>query len=165
MKTKRTVLLGMLIAISLVLGYVEFSLPNFVPIPGIKLGLANIPVMYALFKLKPIHTFTISIIRVTIISLAFGNLLYFAFSLAGAFCSILVMIILKKLQLFSLTGISICGGVCHNLGQIIIAVIVLDAPGLFYYFPFLLIAGIVAGIIIGLISKLLIERVKLPFAI
>ncbi len=161
-KTKVLVLLSMFIAVSLVLGYVEFLLPNFIPIPGIKLGLANIPVIYALFKLKLPHALLISFARILILSLAFGNIFYFCFSIAGALFSILTMLLLQKTKLFTITGVSIGGGVAHNLGQICIAALLFKTPGLFYYFPFLLIAGIIAGIIIGLLSQLLINRVHLP---
>lgn len=161
-KTKVLTLLSMLTAISLVLGYVEFLLPSFIPVPGIKLGLANIPVIYALAKLKPQHALLISFLRVIILSLAFGNLFYFAFSIAGALCSILTMFLLRKSKLFTITGISVAGGVAHNLGQISIAALLFQTTGLFYYFPVLLLAGIIAGMLIGFLSQVLINRVNLP---
>ena len=161
MKTHRITLLAMLIAISILFGYLEAILPLLIAIPGIKLGLANIPIMFAVYKMRPLDVFLISIVRVVILSLTFRNMLAFLFSLSGAIFSISIMLLFKQSKFFSVTGVSIAGGVAHNMGQIIMAALILQIPGLLYYFPLLIIAGIITGIIIGLISGLLIERVNL----
>lgn len=161
MKTHRITLLAMLIAISILFGYLEAILPLLIAIPGIKLGLANIPIMFAVYKMKPLDVFLISIVRVAILSLTFRNMLAFLFSLSGAIFSISIMLLFKQSKFFSVTGVSIAGGVAHNMGQIIMAALILQIPGLLYYLPLLIIAGVIAGIIIGLISGLLIERVNL----
>lgn len=161
MKTHRITLLAMLIAISILFGYLEAILPLLIAIPGIKLGFANIPIMFAVYKMKPLDVFLISIVRVVILSLTFRNMLAFLFSLSGAIFSISIMLLFKQSKFFSVTGVSIAGGVAHNMGQIIMAALILQIPGLLYYLPLLIIAGVIAGIIIGLISGLLIERINL----
>lgn len=159
MKTRRLTLLGMLIAISILLSYIEAMFPPLMAIPGVKLGLANIPIMFGIYKMRLLDVFLISFVRILIISLTFRNMLAFLFSLSGALLSILVMLLLKRSKLLSVTGVSIAGGVAHNIGQILIAVILLETSGLLYYLPFLIIAGIIAGSFVGLLCGVLINRV------
>ncbi|NLJ70165.1 MAG: Gx transporter family protein [Clostridiaceae bacterium] len=163
MKTKRITLLAMLIALSMVLSYLESLLPQVYIVPGIKIGLANIPVMFAIFKLKPSDALLISGIRIFLLAILFRNFLSFIFSITGGLMSIAFMLLFKKMKTFSIMGISVIGGVAHNLGQILIAVFVVNTPGLLFYLPILIIAGTLAGIVIGLICNLLVEHIQLPF--
>ena len=163
MKTKRITFLAMLIAISMILSYLESFLPQIYIVPGIKLGLANIPVMFAIFKLKPSDALIISGIRILLLSMLFRNFLSFLFSITGGLMSIGLMLLCKKMKFFSILGISVVGGVSHNLGQILIAVFIANTPGLFFYLPILIVSGTLAGIAIGLICNLLVNRIQLPF--
>ena len=126
-----------------------------------KLGLANLVVIFALYKLGPQQAAVISLVRVLLITFTFGNAFSFAYSLAGAVLSFVVMLLLKKTGKFSLLGVSIAGGVCHNIGQILVAMAVLGTAELIWYLPALLIAGTVAGICIGAAGALVTARVKL----
>lgn len=162
MKTKRITLLAMLIAISMILSYLESLLPQIYIVPGIKLGLANIPVMFAIFKLKPTDALIVSGIRILLLSMLFRSFLSFIFSITGGLMSIAFMLLCKKINTFSIMGISVIGGVTHNLGQILIAVFIVNTPGLFFYLPILIVAGTLAGIAIGLICNLLVNRIQLP---
>ncbi|HHU53555.1 MAG TPA: Gx transporter family protein [Clostridiaceae bacterium] len=162
MKTKRITFLAMLIAISMILSYLESFLPQIYIVPGIKLGLANIPVMFAIFKLKPSDALIISGIRILLLSMLFRNFLSFLFSITGGLMSIGLMLLCKKMKFFSILGISVVGGVSHNLGQILIAVFIANTPGLFFYLPILIVSGTLAGIAIGLICNLLVNRIQLP---
>ncbi|NLM18772.1 MAG: Gx transporter family protein [Clostridiaceae bacterium] len=163
MKTKRITFLAMFIAISMILSYLESLLPQIYIVPGIKLGLANIPVMFAIFKLKPSDALLISGIRIFLLSILFRSFLSFIFSITGGLISIAFMLFFKKINTFSIMGISVIGGVAHNLGQILIAVFIVNTPGLLFYLPILIIAGTLAGIAIGLICNLLVNRIQLPF--
>lgn len=163
MKTKRITFLAMLVAISMVLSYLESLLPQIYIVPGIKLGLANIPVMFAVFKLKPSDALLISGIRIFLLSILFRSFLSFVFSITGGLMSIAFMLLFKRMNTFSIMGISVIGGVTHNLGQILIAVFIVNTPGLLFYFPVLIITGTLAGIAIGLICNLLVNRIQLPF--
>ena len=145
----------------MVLSFVESQIPAFVAIPGVKIGLANIAVIFALYKLGWKEAVAVSIVRVFLVSLLFGSFLSLLYSLAGAVLSLSVMLILKGIKVIGKIGVSVCGGVCHNIGQIIMASIVMETNVIVYYLPFLLLSGTVAGIAIGLASALLVERVKL----
>jgi len=160
MKTREIAETGLLIALALVLSYVESLIPAFVAIPGIKVGLANIVVVYALYRLGFKHAVLISILRVLLASLLFGTVLTLAYSAAGAVLSLAGMALLKKTGLFGTTAVSVSGAVLHNLGQITVAVFILETDALLYYLPFLILSGVVTGIVIGIISSMLIKRVN-----
>ena len=138
------------------------SSPSIVAsVPGIKMGLPNIAIIFTLYKLGVKEAFTVSLIRLIFASLLFGTLLSFSYSLAGALLSLSVMALLKKVDLFSLAGISVCGGVLHNLGQILVAIFMTGVKEIAYYMIFLAVAGTISGVVIGLTSALLIKRIKL----
>ncbi len=159
--TKRLSLLSLLTSLALILSFVESQLPPIYPsIPGIKVGLANIVIIYSLYSLCPIDTIAISLIRVFTVSLLFGNALVLAYSLSGAILSFLVMLILKKLNKFSCVGVSVAGAVSHNLGQIGVAILLLNTPQIGYYMIILALTGAIAGILIGLCAAILIKRTK-----
>ena len=162
MKSSRTYQLasyGILIALAFILSWLETLLPNPLEgmVPGIKLGLANLVVIVALYRVSIPASITISLIRVLLVSFTFGNLSMFFYSLAGAALSLIMMLSLKHLKCFSSTGVSIAGGLSHNLGQIIVAMLVLGSS-LFYYLPYLLLGGCISGLFIGLLASLVLRH-------
>ena len=158
MGTKKTAQVGMLVAAAFVLGYVESLLPISFGIPGIKLGLSNIVVLLFLYEGTAKEALGIALVRIVLTGLTFGNFSTMAYSLAGGIFSFLVMFLLKKSNVFSVYGVSIAGGVSHNIGQIAVAVLVLQTGLLMYYLPFLLVAGCVAGACIGFVGGILVKR-------
>ena len=165
MKTKRIACLGLFIALAFVLSYVEYLLPLNIGIPGAKVGLANLVVMVALYTLGKKDAALLSIVRVVLVGFTFGNLAMMLYSMAGALLSFIVMLIAKRTKLFSITGVSVLGGVFHNVGQIIVAMFVLETASLLYYLPFLIVIGTISGIVIGVISGLITVRVDRLFDI
>ena len=163
MKTKKIARIGMLVAVAFVLSYVESILPISFGIPGIKIGLSNIVVMLALYELKPGEAFGISVTRILLMGITFGSLSTFMYSLAGGLLSFFIMLLLKKGNLFSVYGVSLTGGVCHNVGQILVAIFVLRTSLLIYYLPFLLVAGCLSGVAIGFVAALLQKRLHHAF--
>jgi len=159
MKTREIARIGMLVAVAFVLSYVESLLPISFGILGIKIGLSNIVVMLCLYECSLRQTFGIAVIRILLVGLTFGNLSMMMYSLAGGMLSLAIMTVLKHSGRFSVYGVSIAGGVCHNIGQILVAIVVLRQKGLiFYYLPFLLTAGCVAGACIGVVAAVLVRR-------
>jgi heptaprenyl diphosphate synthase len=161
MKTLKLTVMALTTAIALVLSFVESQIPAFVAVPGVKMGLANIAIVYALYRLGWKEAALISLIRVVLVSLLFGSAASFLYSLAGAVLSLLGMALLKKTGKFTEIVVSVAGGVLHNIGQIAMASIILETDALRYYLPFLLVSGILAGVVIGLISGILIRRIHL----
>ena len=161
-KTKKLTVLALLSAAALIFAYVESLFPPLVAsIPGIKMGLPNIAIIFTLYKFGVKEAFVVSFIRLIFVSLLFGNIMSFWYSLAGAVLSLSVMAILKKLDLFSLAGISVAGGVLHNLGQILVAILLTGVKEIAYYMIFLAVSGTISGILIGLVSAFIIKRIKL----
>lgn len=163
MKTKKIAMLGLYIALAFVLSYIESLLPFSIGIPGAKIGLANLVIVVALFTIGSREAFCLSVVRVMMVGLTFGNMAMTIYSLAGAMLSFLVMIIAKRTGKLSTTGVSVLGGVFHNVGQIIVAIFVLETTGLLYYLPFLIIVGTISGVVIGVLSSMIIARVKVAF--
>lgn len=161
MKTSKITLMALSIAVAMVLSFVESQIPAFVAVPGVKVGLANIAVMFTLYKLGWKEAAVISLVRVFMVSLLFGSAASLFYSAAGAALSLLGMILLKKSGLFSPVAVSIAGGVLHNVGQIAMACLLLDTNVIGYYLPFLILSGIAAGIVVGLAAAVLIKRVTL----
>lgn len=155
----RIALYGLLIALALVLSYVESLVPAFFAVPGMKLGLTNLVVLVALYKMDAKSAITINVIRVLLVSFMFGNAASFAYSLAGAVLSFLIMFLLKSTGKFSLYMVSVCGGVFHNVGQILMAMILLSTTSIGYYLMILWFTGIVTGLLIGIISAEIIKRI------
>lgn len=147
----------MMVALAFTLSYLESLIPFNFGIPGVKLGLANLVVVTALYIMTPWQAFAIAVIRIFLAGLTFGNFYSLAYSLCGGLLSFIVMLAVKKTSL-SVIGVSMLGGICHNLGQIIVAAIVMRTARIVYYFPVLLIAGLVTGLLMGIIAKLAIER-------
>lgn len=164
MKTSRIALIGMLVAVAFVLSYVEALLPIHVGIPGVKVGLSNIVVVLCLYECSVKETFGIALIRIVLVGFTFGSLSTMIYSLAGGMLSFLVMLLLKRSGKFSVYGVSLAGGVCHNIGQIFVAFLVLQTELLLYYLPFLLLAGCIAGLAIGFVAALLTRRLEAVFS-
>ena len=157
MKTKDVAVIGVLAAFGAILSYIEAILSFSTGIPGVKIGLANIAVVVALYMYGSKNAFMINIVRIIVVGLLFGNAFSMVFSAAGAIISFVVMVLFKKTNRFSPLGVSAVGGVAHNIGQIMIAALVVDSYSVIYYMPALFIAGIITGVIIGIVSKLLIK--------
>ena len=159
MSTKRLATDAMFLTLALVVSYIEVLIPIPVGIPGIKLGLANGVIMVLLFFTTWIRTLEISVIRVVLAGFLFGNPMTIAYSLAGGILSLIVMGILKKIKGFSSVGISVGGGVAHNIGQLSIAVILMENTKIYYYAPVLLLTGTIAGVMIGVLSGVLVKKI------
>lgn len=157
-RTKRLTYSALMAALALIFSYIEVLIPFNIGVPGIKLGIANLVVIIALYYLGPGYAFSINLIRVVVAGLLFNGLFGFLYSLAGAVLSFAIMFLAKKSGLFSITGVSICGAVFHNLGQIIIAAFLISSLKIFAYFPVLIISGVVCGTIIGIIAYLIMQR-------
>jgi heptaprenyl diphosphate synthase len=157
----KTAYLGLFSALAIIFGYVETLIPVFAGIPGIKLGLANLAVVFILEKYTWKEAVIVSFIRILVIGFLFGNLFSIVYSLAGAALSLTVMTLLKKKSDFSLVGISVAGGVSHNVGQLIIAILVVENASLIYYAPALLISGVITGLLIGWLTTEVSRRIRL----
>ncbi len=157
--SKKISLLALFTAFAVVLGYVESFIPSL-GIPGAKLGLANLAVMLTMYMLGTYQGLIVSIIRILIIGMYFGNLFSILFSIAGAVISYVVMVLLKKTNILSMITIGVFGGVFHNIGQIIIAMFVVETYQVIYYLPVLLIVGIITGAVIGTVSNMVYSRTK-----
>ncbi len=156
--TKNIARIGMLVAVAFVLSYIESVLPLNLGIPGIKAGLSNIVVVFSIFNFPPLTAFSIAIVRIVLSGLAFGGMSGMFYSLAGGILSFIIMLILKKTRKFSVYGVSVAGGVSHNIGQILVAMAVLQSSMVIYYLPFLLVAGVAAGIIVGMLAAVLVKK-------
>ena len=154
-------LYGMLISIALVASYIESIIPIPYPVYGMKIGLANIIIVWVLYSLGAKAAAIISFARVLIAGFLFGNFYSIIFSLVGAGLSLGIMFVLKKTKKFSIVGVSIAGGVTHNLGQIIVAAVVLENIRITYVFPILMVSGVVAGIAIGILGGILFRKIKI----
>lgn len=150
---------GMMIALAFLLSYVETLVPISLGVPGVKLGLANLVSIVALYTIGIKGTVVISLVRILLVGLTFGNLFSMFYSLGGGGLSLLFMVAAKRRDWFSQTGVSILGGAGHNVGQLAVAALVVENGYVFYYLPFLLAAGTVAGALIGLLGGIIIKRI------
>ncbi|MCR5742725.1 MAG: Gx transporter family protein [Lachnospiraceae bacterium] len=158
-KSQTIALYGVLTALALVFGYIESVLPVFVFVPGMKLGLSNILVVFALYRLGDKSAMAINLIRIVISSMLFGNVVSLIYSLAGGMLSTIVMIILKHINVFNIVTVSVVGGICHNVGQIIAAAILMSTSAIMYYLAVLWISGMVFGALIGLLAGVIVRRI------
>lgn len=157
--TKKLTTLSLLISVAMVLSYIESLIPAFVAVPGVKVGLSNIATVFALYTLGAPGAVAVSVIRVFLSSLLFGNFAMMIYSLAGAALALTFMILIKATGLFSEVGVSVIGGIMHNAGQIIAAAFMMENSGILSYLVPLVISGTIAGVAVGLISALLIKRI------
>lgn len=151
---------GLFAALAILMGYVEMLIPVPVPIPGVKLGLANVIIIIMMYFMDTKSAFFVSLIRVVLSGLLFAGFAGLLYSLAGAMLSFAVMALLKKADKFSIVGVSIAGGVFHNVGQIIVAALAVENVKMAYYLPFLLVSGVVTGMLIGIVAKTALGYLK-----
>ena len=156
----RVAYFGVFTALALIFSYVETLIPINFGIPGIKLGLANLIIIIALYKMSVKEAYVLSVVRVVLAGFIFGTLFSIIYSLAGGLLSLTVMTLLKKTDKFSLFGISMAGGVFHNVGQLIVAIIVMENLNIAYYMPVLLISGLITGFMIGLVAGEMLKRLS-----
>ncbi|MCF0140552.1 MAG: Gx transporter family protein [Mogibacterium sp.] len=159
-KTKRIAYIALMVALALIFSYVEAIIPYNPGIPGVKLGIANIVTLVALYKFGWKDAAAISVLRIVIAGLLFNGLFGMLYALAGALVSFVGMLGLKKTNLFSVVGVSMAGGVLHNFGQLLVAAALIEDLRIFIYFPVLLFSGIVCGIAIGVAATLILKSLR-----
>ena len=156
----RAAYFGVFTALALIFSYIETLIPTQFGVPGIKLGLANLIIVIVLYRTGWREALLLSVVRVVLAGFIFGNLFSIVYSLAGGIFSLAVMALLKKTERFSVIGISIAGGVCHNIGQLIVAMVVVETYQVGYYLPVLLIAGVITGAVIGAVAGEVLKRIR-----
>lgn len=159
-KLKRMTTLAMLVATAMILSFVESQIPPIVPIPGVKLGLANAATIFALYKLGAPEAITVSLVRVSLSSMLFGSVTSFAYAIAGALLSFGIMFLLKQLRIFAKFTVSIVGAVAHNIAQIGVAMLILQTEVVIYYLPALMISAILTGAAIGALAAVLLKKTE-----
>ena len=160
-KTLKLTTLALTVSFAMLLSYIESRIPTLVAIPGVKVGLANIAVIFTLYKFGVKEAIAVSTVRVLLISTLFGTPVSFIYSITGAVFSLAVMLLLKKLTPLTEVAVSVAGGVMHNVGQIAAASFMLGTNVVLYYLPFLLVSGCIAGIVVGIVAALLVKKVRL----
>lgn len=151
---------GVFTALALIFSYVETLIPFQFGIPGVKLGLANLIIVIVLYKTDWKEALLLSIVRIVLAGFIFGSLFSILYSLAGGILSLAVMALLKKKDSFSVMGVSMAGGVTHNVGQLIVAMIVVETYQVGNYLPVLLIAGLITGAVIGIVAGEVLKRIR-----
>ena len=160
-KSRKLAYLGLCTAVALILAYVEVLLPPlYTAVPGIKLGLPNIAIIFVLYRYGVRYAAAVSFVRMAVVALLFGNPMTFVYSLAGAALSLLVMALLRRLDFLSVVGVSVAGGVFHNVGQILMAMLLLGTAELGYYLIVLAITGTISGIFVGLCGAMAVKRIS-----
>lgn len=159
-RIRKTAFMGLFLALAMICSYIETLIPFSVGIPGIKLGLANIVVVLMLYSVGTKEALLVSLLRIVLVGILFGNAFSILYSLSGGILSLLVMFLMKKTDKFSCASVSITGGISHNIGQIIVAAWIVNSYNVFFYVPVLLFAGLVTGLLIGVIAKEVIVRLK-----
>ena len=160
LKTKRMAISSMFVCLALIFSYVEAVIPFNAGIPGVKLGIANLVVIIVLYEMNFRYAFAINCMRIFIAGLLFNGVFGALYSLAGGLLSLIVMWLLKKTKLFSMVGVSMAGGVAHNMGQLLVAALIVSNLKMFLYFPILMFSGIASGIMIGIVAYVIDK--KLP---
>ena len=157
-KSKKVAVFALCVALAFTLSFLETMIPINIGVPGVKIGLANLVVVAALYLLDKKEAFAISMIRILISGLLFSGAFSLLYSFAGGILSFLVMLLAMKSKKISILGVSVLGATVHNIGQIIVAAIVMQTPRIVYYLPVLLLSGAAAGIVVGIISKIVVGR-------
>lgn len=159
-RSKTVAFLGLYTALALILAYVEILIqPLFPSLPGIKMGLPNVVIVFLLYRRGAGTAMGVSLVRILLVSILFGNVMALWYSLAGAILSLGVMFLLRRLNWLSPVGVSVAGGVTHNVGQILMAMLLLETAELGYYLVVLTVSGTVAGVLVGLCGALLIRKI------
>ena len=156
---RRVAISALFASLALIFSYIEAILPAAPGIPGIKLGIANLVVIIAMYRLNSRYALTVNLIRIFLAGFMFSGLYGAIYSLCGCILSFAVMYLLKKSDAFSVVGVSMGGGVAHNIGQLCIAAVLVSSPQIFYYLPVLIISGTVSGILIGWLGWILLEHI------
>ena len=160
MKTDRIAKYSLLIALAMIFSYLEAQIPAFFAVPGMKLGLTNVVVLTALYLMDAKSAMLINLLRIFLVSVMFGNGMSLAYSAAGGILSGIVMILLKRTGKFSIVTVSAAGGVCHNVGQILVAMAMLETRSLGWYLLILWFTGLTAGLAIGILGGMLVKRLE-----
>ena len=158
-KSMKTAYLGLLLALAVICGYIEALIPVPVPVPGMKLGLANLVIAAVLYLYGPVEAITVSLLRVLIIGFLFGNMFSIVYGMSGAAASLISMALLKRTRAFGIIGVSALGGVVHNVAQVIAAVLILQGFPWRWYLPVLMLAVLAAGILVGLADRIVLPRI------
>ena len=158
-RKNRAAVFGVFTALALIFSYVELLIPINFGIPGAKLGLANLVIVIVLYKTDWKEALLLSVVRIILAGFLFGNLFGILYSLAGGILSLAVMTLLQKTGAFSVIGVSMAGGVSHNVGQLIIAMLVVETYAVGYYLPVLLITGLITGTLIGIAGREMLKRI------
>lgn len=161
MKIKKLAYMGLTITLALIMSYVETFIPMPTFAPGIKLGLANLVIVFVLYKFGCKEAFFVSLLRVLIAGFMFGNMSSIIYGMVGAIFSLIVMCLIGKVLKYGVISVSICGALAHVTGQMLVAGMVTDFGIIKYYAPYLLIASFICGAIIGIISNILISRITI----
>ena len=158
--TKKLVMMALVASVAMVLSAIELQIPAFTTIPGVKIGFANIAVIFALYRFGAKEAITISLVRIITIAILFGNASTLIYSLAGAFLSFSVMLLLKRFTPLSTVSVSVAGGLFHNIGQIIVACLVMETAAIAIELPWLFLSGTIAGIAVGVAASFLIKAMQ-----
>ena len=156
---RRTAFLGLFLALALVCSYVEALIPFSIGIPGVKLGLTNIVVVLMMYCVGEKDAILVSVLRIILAGFMFGNAFSIIYSLAGGLLSFVVMLLLKRTGKLAVMSVSVAGGLSHNIGQLLIAALIVENYNILYYIPVLVAAGIITGLIIGVLSSEIILRI------
>ena len=151
---------ALMAALALIFSYIEAIIPINLGFPGIKIGFANIVVLMALYYLGPRYAFMINVLRIVVAALLFGSVFSGLYALAGGVFSFLVMLALKKTDIFSITAVSMAGGAAHNMAQLAVAMAIVKTPQIALYLPVLLLTGAAAGIFSGIVCNLVLRKIK-----
>ena len=157
-KTKKLAACSVLAAAALILSYVETLIPFSLGLPGVKVGFANIVIVYTLYRFGGKYALAVNVVRIALAGLLFGSPFSLLYALAGGLVSLAAMVLIKKIGVFSVTGTSMAGGVFHNLGQLIAAACVVETVQVIAWLPVLIFSGIAAGIVNGLAARLCLDR-------
>lgn len=157
-KTHKVAWMGLLVAVAMVLSWIEAQLPVMAAVPGVRLGLTNLAVLVALYQQGAREAMFLNVLRIVLVGITFGNLSAMLYSLAGGICSGIVMLIMKKTGKFGVVTVSVAGGIFHNVGQILVAMAVLETRAVLYYLPVLWFSGIAAGACVGLLCAYVLKR-------
>ena len=157
---KKVAYYGVFAALAVIIAYIERLIPVPIPVPGIKLGLANVIVVIILYSFNPRWAISISVLRVVLVSLLFSGVSGALFALSGAILSFIAMYIVKRLKIFGVVGVSVAGGVTHGIAQIGVAALIVQTPGLMFYTPFLIIAGVLTGVLVGYTAGFALQNLK-----
>ncbi len=163
MNVRRLSIRALLVVLAMVLSYIESQIIIGTMVPGMKLGLTNLVVMVALYRLDEKEAIIINIIRILLVGFTFGSVFSIAYSMAGGVLSGIVMILLKRTNKVGMTSVSVAGGISHNVGQIIVAMIVTKTSSIIYYLLVLWVTGIFAGVVVGILSAQVVKRLPKHF--